>query len=52
VPIFVAQVARLIEKAEIGALDVEADRGDAALVRWKVRDDRGEQELDRARLRR
>ena len=50
VPVLVAQVARLVEEAEIGAFDVEAERRDFAFVRGKMREDRREQEFDRARL--
>ena len=49
-PIFVAQITGLVEEAEIGPLDVEAQRGDAALVGREVREDRAQQEFDRARL--
>src|SRR6266700_4609016 len=52
VPVFLGQIARLIEEAEVRPFDVEADRGDTTLVRWKVREDRREQELDGAGLRR
>ena len=48
----VADLARLIEEAEVRALHVEADRGDAALLRGKVREDGLQQPLDGARFRR
>jgi len=50
--IFVAQIAGLIEKAEIRPFHIEADGSDAAFVRREMREDRPEQEFDRARFRR
>ena len=50
VAVLLAQVAGLIEKTEIRSFDIEADSGDAALVRWEMRKNRREQKLDRARL--
>ena len=49
-PVFLTQIAGLVEKTEIGAFDVEADRCHPAFVRGKVREDGREQELDRAGL--
>src|SRR3989442_12521963 len=49
-PVLLAQLAGLIEKAEIGAFDVEADRLHATVVLVEVREDGREQELDRAGL--
>ena len=48
----VVDLARLVEEAEVRALHVEADRRDRSLLLGKVREDRREQPLDRARLRR
>src|SRR6266540_848462 len=41
---------RLVEKAEVRTLYVEAHRGDRALVLREMREDRGEQPLNGARL--
>ena len=49
-PVLRAQIPRLVEKAQVGAFDVEADRRDPPLVGRKVREDRREQELDGAGL--
>ena len=48
----VVDLAGLVEEAEVGALHVEADRGDAPLLRREVREDRLQQPLHGARLRR
>ena len=45
-------LAWLVEVAEVGALHVEAHRGDAPLLRREVREDRLQQPLHGARLRR
>jgi hypothetical protein len=49
-PILLRDRAGLIQKAEIRPFDVEAERGDGALVRRKGLEDAGKQELDRAGL--
>src|SRR5713101_9179763 len=49
--VFIAQVAGLIEKAEVRSLDVEAHGGDPAFVRREMGEDRREQEFNRAGLR-
>src|SRR5260370_31448472 len=50
VPVFIAQVAGLIEKTEVRSLDVEAHGGDAAFVRRGMGEDRREQEINHAGL--
>src|SRR5262249_15143795 len=52
IPVFMTEIAGLIEKAQIRTFDVEADGRDAALVRREVREDGREQELHGAGLRR
>ena len=48
--ILVSQGSGLVEEAEVRPLHVETHRGDAALVLGEVLEDRGQEELDGARL--